>query len=183
MDDQDILQLYLARKEEAIAESKAKYGRYLHTVAYNILYDHEDASECENDAYLGAWNSIPPNMPKMLRTFLGKIARNAAINRYHQRKAEKRAAEVEMAIEEYYECLPGGEMSTEDAVALKMLIDSFLASLSPDARIVFLQRYWYFLSVKEIARVRGMSESAVKISLMRTRNKFKEYLAKEGVTV
>ncbi len=183
MDDKDILQLYLARREEAITESDAKYGRYLHAVAYNILYDHEDARECVNDTYVGAWNSIPPHTPAVLRTFLAKITRNFAINRYHQRKAEKRAAEVELAIEEYYECLPGGEMPTEDAVVLKMLIDTFLASLSPDARIVFMQRYWYFLSVKEIARVRGMSESAVKISLMRTRNKFKEYLAKEGVKV
>ncbi len=183
MDDQDILALYLARREEAVSESEAKYGRYLHAVAYNILYDHEDAKECVNDTYVGAWNSIPPNKPAVLRTFLAKITRNSAINRYHQRKAEKRMGEVEKAIEEYYECLPSGEMPTEDAVVLKMLIDSFLSSLQADARIVFLQRYWYFLSVKEIARARGMSESAVKTGLMRTRNKFKEYLAKEGVKV
>lgn len=183
MEDKDILSLYLARKEEAISESERKYGRYLHTVAYNILYDHEDAKECVNDTYVGAWNSIPPNMPKMLRTFLGKITRNAAINRHHLKKAEKRAAEVDVAIEEYYECLPSGEMPTEDAVVLKILIDTFLSSLKPEARIVFLQRYWYFLSVREIAEKRGMSESAVKVSLMRTRNQFKEYLEKEGFTV
>lgn len=183
MEDQNILALYVSRNETAISESDQKYGRYLHTVAYNILYDHEDARECVNDTYVNAWNCIPPHLPLVLRSFLAKITRNLALNRYHKEMAKKRQGEVDMAIEEYYECLPSGEMPTEDAVVLKMLIDSFLSSLPERTRIIFLQRYWYFLSMKEIALLHGMREGAVKTCLMRTRNKFKQYLEKEGVTV
>ncbi len=183
MDDKDIVSLYLARDESAIKESDTKYGRYLHSVAYYILYSHEDAKECVNDTYVGAWNAIPPHRPTVLRTFLGKITRNIAINRYHSDRAKKRPVETDAVMDEFYTCMPNGEMPIEDGLILKELINGFLASLPTETRIVFMQRYWYFLSVKEIAANRGMSESNVKVTLMRTREKFKQYLQKEGVTV
>lgn len=183
MEDKDIISLYFDRDESAIKESSEKYGRYLHSVAYHILYSHEDSKECVNDTYVGAWNAIPPHKPTILRTFLGKITRNIAINRYHKACAEKRCAQTDAIIDEYFECIDNGAMPVEDAVILKDTIDGFLSSLPKETRIVFMQRYWYFLSVKEIAENRGMSESNVKITLMRTREKFKQYLQKEGVTV
>ena len=184
MDDKDIVSLYLARDESAIKESDTKYGRYLHSVAYHILYSHEDAGECVNDAYVGAWNAIPPHTPTVLRTFLGKLTRNIAINRYHSDRAEKRRGQTDAVLDEFFTCLPDENiLDIEDALVLKELINGFLSSLPTDTRIVFMQRYWYFLSVKEIAEKRGMSESSVKVTLMRTREKFKAYLQKEGITV
>ncbi|MBE6639385.1 MAG: sigma-70 family RNA polymerase sigma factor [Ruminococcaceae bacterium] len=183
MDDKDIVSLYFAREESAITESENKYGRYLHSVAYNILYSHEDAKECVNDTYVSAWECIPPHKPTVLRTFLGKITRNIAINRYRSDHAEKRFGDTDTVIDEFFECIPSADMPIEDSLVLKDLINGFLASLDAKTRIVFMQRYWYFLSVREIAKIRGMTESNVKITLMRTREKFKQYLQKEGYTV
>ena len=183
MQDQEIVSLYLERNESAIEESEKKYGRYLHTVAFNVLFSHEDAKECVNDTYSGAWGSIPPQKPNSLRAFLARITRNLAINRYHRERAEKRKAETDIVIEEYYECIPDGCDSPEDEAILRIIINGFLASLTPKTRILFMQRYFYMCSVKEIAHRNGMKESAVKVALMRCRENFKAYLTKEGVTV
>ena len=183
MNDQEIVSLYLNRDESAIEESQRKYQSYLHTVAYNVLYNHEDAKECVSDTYVAAWKSIPPNNPSSLRAFLSRIVRNLAINRYHKERAEKRKAETDIVIEEYYECIPDGCTSPEDEAILRIIINGFLASLAPKTRILFMQRYFYMCSVKEIAHRNGMKESAVKVALMRCRENFKAYLTKEGVTV
>ena len=127
MQDQEIVSLYLERNESAITESQRKYGQYLHTVAYNVLYCHEDAKECVNDTYVGAWNSIPPHKPNSLRAFLARITRNLAINRYHKENAEKRKAETDIVIEEYYECIPDGCTSPEDEAILRIVVNGFLA--------------------------------------------------------
>ena len=183
MDDKDIVALYLQKDEAAIRESEAKYGRYLHTVAYNVLYDHEDAGECVNDTYMGAWKSIPPKVPSSLRAFLSRITRNLAINRYHAATAEKRSGRVDEVAEEFFECVPSGGMSVEDEVILRTVINGFLASLAPQMRILFMQRYYYMCSVKQIAKLNCMSESNVKVTLMRQRENFRKYLEKEGYTV
>ena len=181
MDDREIVSLYLSRNETAIHESDTKYGRYLHTVAYNVLYSHEDCKECVNDTYMQAWNAIPPQKPTALRAFLGKIARNLAINRYHRDRAQKRAGQVDVIIDEYWECIPDGAMLPEDAVILKDAVNGFLSSLPKKSRILFVQRYWYMCPIKEIAERNGMSETNVKVTLLRTREKCKQYLLKEGV--
>jgi RNA polymerase sigma-70 factor (ECF subfamily) len=183
MNDQEIVSLYLNRDESAIEESQRKYQSYLHTVAYNVLYNHEDAKECVSDTYVAAWKSIPPNNPSSLRAFLSRIVRNLAINRYHRENAEKRKSETDTVIEEYYECIPDGCTSAEDEAILRIVINGFLASLPPKTRILFMQRYYYMCSVKAIAKYNGMSESNVKVTLMRCRENFRNYLEKEGYTV
>ena len=183
MQDQEIVSLYLERNESAITESQRKYGQYLHTVAYNVLYCHEDAKECVNDTYVGAWSSIPPHKPNSLRAFLARITRNLAINRYHKENAEKRKSETDIVIEEYYECIPDGCTSPEDEAILRIVVNGFLASLAPKTRILFMQRYFYMCSVKEIAGRNGMKEGTVKVALMRCRESFRKYLEKEGYTV
>jgi RNA polymerase sigma-70 factor (ECF subfamily) len=183
-DDARIVEMFHARDEAAIHESDRKYGKYCHRIAYLILRSDRDAEECVNDTYLGAWESMPPHRPARLSTYLGKITRNLAISRYRRDHAQRRYAGCEACLDEMAECIPDdtvGEMSEE--LALRDAINGFLASLPKRIRIVFMRRYWYFCSIEEIARGMDMSESAVKVTLMRTRNKFREYLEKEGITL
>lgn len=186
MDDNQIIDLYWARSENAITETANKYGPYCHTVAYNILKNNEDSEECVNDTYQKAWDTIPPQRPQILRAFLGKITRNLSLNRYEKRMAEKRGAgQVALALEELSECLPSANRVEQevDDMALTQLLNSFLASLPTDTRKIFMRRYWYLDSIKEIAAAFSISESKVKTTLFRTRNKLKLLLEKEGVAV
>lgn len=186
MDDLQIIELYWARSETAIAETARKYGAYCHFIAYHILHSEEDSEECVNDTYWKAWGAMPPQRPNQLRTFLGKITRNLSLSRYETYAAAKRGAgQVPLALDELAECLPAPD-SVERAVddrALTELLNGFLAGLPPEARRIFLRRYWYICSVKEIAADFGISESKVKTTLFRTRNKLKQHLEKEGVAL
>ena len=184
MDDKQIIALYWQRSENAISETAQKYGRYCQTVAGNILQNQEDAQECVNDAYLKAWNAIPPARPDNLRTFLGKIVRNLALNRWEAETAEKRGGgAVPQVLEELHSCLPASDPTERilDGLLLKDVLDRFLASLKPDARKIFVRRYWYLSSVKEIAAEFGMTESKVTVTLCRTRQRLAKMLEKEGI--
>lgn len=183
MEDERIVELYWERNENAIRETEMKYGKYCYVVAYNILHSHEDSDECVNDTWNGAWNAMPPEKPTKLQGFLARITRNIAISRYRYDSAQKRGAEVESAIDEYWECIPNREASIEDEFVMKQAIDGFLASLDTKARVIFMRRYWYSMSVKAIADSMRLSESHVSVILHRTRNKFKDYLTKEGIFV
>lgn len=186
MDDKKIIALYWDRSENAISETAQKYGRYCHTVAYNILQNEEDTAECVNDAWLKAWNAIPPARPNNLRTFLGKIVRNLALNRWDAKNAEKRGGGVvPQVLEELRECVPAPDSTEQilDQILLKQVLDRFLASLKPDARKIFVRRYWYLSSVKEIAAEFGMSESKVTVTLCRTRQRLAQLLEKEGIAL
>ena len=186
MDDRHIVNLYLQRSEDAIQATEEKYGAYCYHIAYNILTDAEDAREAVNDAYLGAWNAIPPHRPSSLAAFLGKITRRIAINRYHAKRTRKRGGgETALALEELSQCIPAGQ-DPEAALAekeLAALLNRFVRSLPETERKVFTCRYWYLDSVKEIAKRFGFSESKVKSMLFRTRNKLKAELEKEGIVI
>ena len=184
MDDKEIIGLYFARSEEALTETEKKYGPYCHAIAYHILENHDDSKECVNDAYLRIWNAIPPEKPVSLRAYLGKITRNLALGRYRATHTKKRGGCVEVAMEELREATAG--VSPEEAIdrtELLQLIEAFLDELSPQARVFFLRRYWYFSSVKEIAADYHVSVSSVKVSLLRSRNALKTRLEKEGIQV
>ena len=183
MEDEKIVKLYWDRKEDAIRESEIKYGKYCYSVAYNILHSPEDSDECVNDTWRGAWEAMPPEKPTKLQSFLARITRNIAIDRYRYDNAQKRGAEVESAIDEYWECIPNQEASIEDETVLKQAINGFLATLDTQTRVIFMRRYWYSMSVKDIARSMRLSESHIGVILHRTRNKFKAYLTKEGIFV
>lgn len=184
MDDSKIIALYFDRSEQAISETAKKYGRYCHYIAFQILHNTEDSEECVNDTYLRAWNAIPPKRPERLRTFLGKITRNLSLNKWEKQSAHKRGSgQTEQVLEELMECIPSEnnvEKVVEDKFILEILND-FLDKLPADKRKIFVRRYWYFSSIKEIARAYGISESKVTVTLFRTRQMLKEVLEKEGV--
>ena len=184
MDDKRIVDLYWMRSESAISETDKKYGKYCHYIAYSILSSQLDAEECVNDTYIRAWESIPPNKPQLLKSFLGKITRNIALDRYDRLNALKRGGNTELALEEIGECIPSGDgREMSDEIALREAINRFLESLPKQTRIIFMRRYWYLSPVKHIAGDLGLSVSNVKVILMRTRKKFKEYLEGEGISV
>ncbi len=183
MEDEKIIELYWERNESAIQETESKYGKYCHTIAYNILHSHDESDECVNDTWVNAWNTIPPEKPTRLQYFLARITRNIAIGRYRHDNAQKRSADMTSAIDEYWECIPNQDASIENELALKQAINSFLKRLDTRTRIIFMRRYWYSMSVKDIADSMNMSESNISVILHRTRNKFKNHLTKEGIFV
>lgn len=186
MDDNKIIDLYWARSENAISETADKYGKYCRYIAYNILHNDEDSEECLNDTYLKAWGAIPPQRPNRLATFLGKITRNLSLDRYKHYNAEKRGfGQVPLALDELQDCIPATdnvEQIIEDA-ALVEIFNQFLDALPTDVRKVFMRRYWYLSSIKEIAEDFNFSESKTKMTLHRARNELKQILEKEGVSL
>ena len=183
MEDDRIISLYWQRDERAIRETETKYGKYCYTVAYNILHSHEDADECVNDTWNGAWNAMPPEKPSKLQCFLARITRNIAIDRYRYDGAQKRGAEMARAIDEYWECIPDESISMDDEMALRQAINGFLASLDTKTRVIFMRRYWYAMSIRDIADGMHLSEGNISTILHRTRSKFKNYLTKEGIFI
>ena len=183
MEDERIVALYWERNEDAIRETETKYGKYCYSIAYNILHSPEDSEECVNDTWQGAWGALPPEKPISLRGFLARMTRNVAIDRYRYENAQKRNAALESAVDEYWECIPNGDAPIADEVALKHAINGFLARLDTRTRVIFMRRYWYAMSVKEIATGMRLSESHVSVILHRTRSRFKDHLAKEGIFV
>ena len=181
MEDREIVDLYFARSETAIAESDRKYGSYCRYIAERIVGNIGDAEECVNDTWLSAWGAMPPARPARLSTFLGKITRNISINRREYNSREKRGAYA-IALDELSECISdegAGEVS--DSLTIREALNSFLSSLKPQERIVFVKRYWYVESVAEIARETDLTVSNVKITLHRLRKKLKEKLETEGI--
>ena len=183
MDDANIVQLYFDRDKQAITETATKYGNYCASIAKNILGNHEDTEECVNDTYLNAWNAMPPHRPKMLATFLGKIVRNLAFNRYKHNTAAKRGAgELPAVLDELGECVSDREDVEEayDYTELVADINAFLSTLPIKKRNVFVRRYWYADSVSEIAARYNMSGFAVSMMLNRLREKLRNYLTERG---
>lgn len=183
MDDKSIVDLYFGRDQEAITQTDKKYGHYCYRIAYNILTNREDAEESVSDTYVAAWRAIPPRRPSVLSTFLGKITRHIAIDRWRERNASKRGGgEVPLALEELQDCVAGMqnvEMDYERKEIIKAYV-KFLDALPVTERRVFLCRYWYVDSVEAIADKFGFSQSKVKTMLHRTRAKLRKQLAEEG---
>ena len=183
MEDNIIIELYWKRDERAIRESSTKYSAYCSTIAENILHSIEDTEECVNETWFRAWNTMPPDKPNRLAVFFGRITRNLAIDRYRRNYAQKYiGGQVALCLDELGECI-GEDSKVTDRLALRELINSFLDELPYKNRCIFLLRYWYLMSITEIAKRNDMSEGAVKMVLQRIRIKLKDYLTKEGVGI
>lgn len=186
MDDKKIIDLYWKRSESAIAETDKKYGRYCSTIAFNILHNREDAEECVNDTYFKVWGVIPTLRPLKFSAFIGRITRNLSLNKYEYYNAKKRGqGETQVVFEELQGCIVSTG-NVEDAIEDMLLsekLNCFLEGLPTEKRKIFMRRYWYLSGVKDIASDYQMSESKVKMILLRTRNALKEYLEQEGIVL
>lgn len=179
MEDNEILTLLWERKESALSELERKYGTRLKALASRMVSE-EDAEECVNDTYLAVWNSVPPNRPEYLFAYAAKICRNLALNKIEREQAAKRSAVVVELSAELTECIPDNTLAT-DETGLRELIVRFLGGLSSEKRKLFLRRYWYGESVKELAEAFGYRESKVKSMLFRLRKQLWNELKKEDV--
>ena len=184
MEDRQIVGLYFARTDQAIAETERKYGAYCRSIAKNVLQSDRDADECVSDVYLAAWNSIPPQRPQSLAAYVGKLTRRKAIDRLRARSSLKRGGgTVGGSMEELDECIPAADR-VEDAVLRRELgeaVRGFVGRLGETERNVFLLRYWYVCPVAEIAQRLGFTQSKVKSMLLRTRKKLRAFLEKEAL--
>ena len=184
MDDSAIIELFFARSEQAIRELDGKYGKTCHRLSYNILHNSQDAEECVNDAYLGAWNAIPPARPNPLLAFLCRIVRNLSLMRYHADRAAKRGGgSYTVALEELEGCLASpqtveGNMEEQELIRL---IEDFLDTLSPENRVLLMRRDWFSDSYGEIAARTGLSEKNVSVRLTRIRKQLRNYFEERGV--
>jgi RNA polymerase sigma-70 factor (ECF subfamily) len=186
MDDKEIIGLYIARDEKAIAETSAKYGGYLKTVAKNITDDEADAEECVNDAYMQAWNNIPPDEPyDYLKVYLSRLTRHAALDKCRKQSADKRSAVITGITEELSQCVSNGRdaQAELEAKELGKLINAFLKKQKPLYQAVFIRRYYQTESVDDISKALHISQSKIKSILFRMRNKLRENLESEGYDI
>ena len=185
MDDKEIIKLLWERSENALREVRAKYEKYCGYIALNILKNREDADDCVNEAYLKVWNAIPPQKPDSLCAFIGKITRNLSLDLYNKKTAQKRGnGEVQLVLEELSECIPcDNSRDIAEDIVLRDALNGFLETLSDETRNIFMRRYWYMSTVREISADFSVSESKVKMTLLRTREKLRKYLEKEGIYI
>ena len=182
MEDKQIVELYWARSENAISETEKKYGRYCHYIAYQILYNDEDAKEVVNDTYLKTWNTIPPKRPDPLKPYVGTISRQLALDVYKKQHAQRRGGQVSLVLDELSECISDNDNGADigESVALSDALNRFMWALPQRTRNIFVRRYFYMSSVAEIAKDFSMKESNVTMHLLRTRKKLEQFLKKEG---
>lgn len=188
MEDEEIINLFFDRKEQALDETRQKYGRRLFRTSNNLLKNIQDAEECVSDTLLKAWNVIPPSRPNVLGAFLAKIARNLSINKWKAKRAVRRGGgEMDLLFSELEDCISSGKVGVPEQVYESQLvtqnINDFLTSIDQQARVAFVLRYFYGENILDICERCNMSESKVKSLLFRTRKKLKSHLEKEGVAI
>ena len=183
MTDNEIISLYWARDERAITETAAVYGRFCHTIAYNVLHTNEDAEECVNDAYHTAWSVIPPQKPERFRPWLGKVVRNIALDRWDKLHAQKRFAGAEVLLDELAESVPSpfDVESETDAAELGRIISRWLEQQPEQDRMFFILRYWKGEPLKTIAKRHGVKVNSLAQKMYTMRRSLKSMLEKEGV--
>lgn len=185
LEDSKIIELFYERSEQAIIELSKKYGSVCTRVANNILNNRLDSEECINDAYLGAWNTIPPQKPDPLLSYVCRIVRNLAIKKYHSNTAIKRNSIYDVSLDELENCFPVSDSPEDkaDTREIAQMIDCFLETMDKENRIMFVRRYWYADSITELAELFHTSNHNISVRLFRTREKLRKYLIKEGVSL
>ena len=184
IDDEKIIELFFERSEQAIQELDIKYGKICHSLSYNIVNSRRDAEECVNDAWLGAWNSIPPQSPDPLRAYICRIVRNLSLKKLRANSALKRSSRFEVSLSELEDCISAHSLDEQLAAGeLSAQINAFLAALRRDDRVMFVRRYWFAQPLSEIADAFGTTENNVSVRLGRIRRKLHTYLERKEVTL
>lgn len=184
MEDAEIIDLLFKRDQQAIRELDTKYGKACYRLSYNIVNDRQDAEECVNDAWLGAWNSIPPQRPDPLRAYICRIVRNLSLKKLRANSALKRSSRFEVSLSELEDCISAHSLDEQLAAGeLSAQINAFLAALRRDDRVMFVRRYWFAQPLSEIADAFGTTENNVSVRLGRIRRKLHTYLERKEVTL
>lgn len=184
MEDTEIVTLLWQRRESALDEIIRRYGRMLKNFAGHILPTAQDAEECVNDALLDVWNTVPPKRPASVASYAAMLTRRRAVDRIRRLTAKKRGGGVYLvALDELEECIPGGAAFDEDTDALREAIDSFLATLSTEDRLIFVSRYFALESIESLAESSGVTKNTINIRLSRMRKKLKTMLEERGIFI
>ena len=181
--DERFVERFFGRDEKVLEDLETQYGAYCRSVARNILNNATEAQDCVTDAYMHAWNHIPPEKPQSLLAYLCRIARNLAIDLYRRKRAGKRSLHMETVLSELEECIPANNEDIAETIALRDALNGYLSTLPTLVRKVFVRRYFYASTISEIAKEYGLTDSAVKTSLHRTRQGLKNYLQQKGIQV
>ena len=182
MEDSKIIELFFARSEQAISELASKYGKLCLKIAKNILSNTSDAEECVNDTYIAAWNKIPPERPMRFLSWLYRVCRNIVCDRIDWNNASKRNSNMNCMLDELEECLADSNAKYEGELSdIGRCLSDFLNGLETEKRVLFVRRYWYGMTIDELADMSGRSKSSVKTTLFRIRAELKKYLDEEGV--
>lgn len=185
MEDSKIIDLFFERSENAIVQLSNKYGSVFMKEAMNFLNNRADAEECVNDAYLSAWNAIPPQKPESLMAFVCRIVRNFSVDRYRRNSAHKRKGNYDLCIEELERCI-ASQKSIDDEIAefeLSSYINKFLGSLSEVDQMIFVRRFWYLDTYEDISKASGIKEGAIRVRVSRTKARLRVFLEKRGVII
>lgn len=186
MEDAQIVDLYLNRQESALQETARKYGPYLNQVADHILRCREDSEEVVEDTYLAAWNAIPPEVPRVLKHFLSRIARNLSFNRLDYLTARQRDSHMVLLLSELDACIPDTLSDPARQLESRQIgasLNHFLSTLPPKDCAVFLCRYYHSMTIREIGDKYALSERNVKYRLSCMRQQLRRELEKEGICV
>lgn len=185
MEDSQIIALYWQRDEAAIDETQQKYGAFCHRLARNILSLPEDAEECVNDTWLQAWNAIPPERPRKLQAWLGRITRNLSLNLWNKNHAQKRYHGMNELLDELSDCLPAPQTIEREIEAkeLSAQLNAWLFSLKYQERVLFVRRYWYGIPLKDLAAEQRLAPARLAERMYRLRLSLKAALEKEGVVL
>lgn len=185
MQDEKIIELFFQRSEQAIGELDQKYGKIFRNLSFNILNNYLDVEECLNDSYLGTWNTIPPQRPNPLLTYVCKIVRNVSIKRYRAKSALKRKSSYDIAMGEVadYIISPNNVEKEIEAKELARIIESFLDTLTEENRVIFMRRYWFSDTYKDISDRTGLSEKNISVRLTRIRKQMRDYLVMKEVLI
>lgn len=183
LDDEKIIDLYWERSENAISETDKKYRSRCLAVANNILHNMSDSEECLNDTYMTAWNTMPPERPSFLAAFLCRIIKNLSLKKYSYLHREKRNADSAVSIDELSECVSDDECTEEsyDVKELTKALNEFLMAQTPERRVIFVRRYWFYDSLSQIAEQCGITENKASVTISRMRQQLRKYLEERGL--
>ena len=177
MTDIDIIRLLWIRDELAIEQLEDNYGRYCRQISWDIVQNREDVGECLNDTWWKTWCSIPENKPDSLRAYVARITRNLSLNKVIHNQAWKRGYGKISTIEK-----EAGDLIGEDVISRVIdrddfvsRMDEFLNRQSQIDRMIFVLRFWYMKSPKEIAKQMDMKEKTVYNTLYQMRKRFRDY--------
>lgn len=185
MEDHQIIRLFFERSEQALSELASKYEKNCMKISMNVLNNRQDSEECVNDSYLVMWNTIPPEKPNPLKSYLYRVVRNKAIDKYKYNNRQKRNGTYDLCLEELEYCIEG-LTTVEEEVSSKDLagyVNDFIESLDSINQMLFVRRYWYMDSFENLAKRTGIKEGAIRTRISRVRIKFREFLIERGVFI
>ena len=181
MEDEKIIELLFQRSEKGLYEIQQQYGKLCFKIIHNLLQDTEDTKECINDVYLGVWNAIPPEVPRSLKAYICRIARNIALKQIEYHTAQKRNGSSIPLVDEFENCISVMETDYE-MIELTEILNGFLEGLDKESRIMFVKRYWFGESLDTLSEMFGESRTSIAVRLSRIKKKLMKSLKEQKIT-